>query len=121
MKKEKKMVYFYSVPCSDCNQIKYIYYTVADFGDAPYIRHCKYCGELYWYTPDDEAYVKSIDAQLNGKKCEKCKADLKNALVPTHRNIQCCGKEFSLDDDFISPNIPPNTAMIPIEVYLIYS
>ena len=121
MKKELKMVYTYMWQCSSCNMMKQIYYTGADFGDAPYIMHCKHCGELYWYTLEDEEYLRPIGLQIEEIKCETCKADLKNALVPIHKNIQCCGMEISLDDDFAGYNIPPVNDMVPVEVYLIYS
>ena len=121
MKKETKMAYVYNATCFDCNSIKKVYYTVADFGDAPIIKKCNHCDELYWYTPDDEVYILPIDKQLNGKKCEKCNAQLLNALVSTHKNIQCCGTEFSLDDDFAGCKIQPVAEMEQIDVYLIYS
>lgn len=121
MKRETKMVYVFNAVCIDCNNNKKVYYTVADFGDAPIIKKCAQCGELYWYTPDDEAYIQPIDKQLSGKKCEKCKTELINALVPTHKNIQCCGTEFSLDDDFAGYNIPAVTELVSVDVYLIYS
>lgn len=121
MKKEIKLVYVYNAKCFICNSNKKVYYTVADFGDAPVIKKCSHCGELYWYALDDEVYIKSIDKQLDGKKCKKCNAELLNSLVPTHKNIQCCGTEFSLDDDFIGYNIPSSAEMEPVDVYLIYS
>lgn len=121
MKKKSKMVYVYNAKCVDCNTNRKVYYTVADFGDAPIIKKCAQCGELYWYTPDDEAYIQPIDKQLSGKECVKCKAELINALVPTHKNIKCCGTEFSLDDNFTDYNIPPVTEMEQVDVYLIYS
>lgn len=115
------MAYVYYATCFGCNTKKKVYYTVADFGDAPIIKKCKHCGELYWYTPEDEAYIQLIDKQLSGKKCKRCNAELLNALVPTHKSIQCCGMEFSLDDDFASYNIPPEFEMEQVDVYLIYS
>lgn len=121
MKKETKMVYVYTVQCSNCHLNKIIYYTVADFGDEPLIMHCKDCGELYWYTREDEAYIQPIDIKLSGLKCERCNAVLKDSLVPTHKNIVCCGSDISLDDDFAGNTIPPDTEMVPVEVYLIYS
>jgi len=121
MKKESKMVYVYNAKCFNCNSSKKVYYTVADFGDAPIIKKCNHCGELYWYTLDDEEYIQSIDKQLDGKKCEKCNVELLNALVPTHKNIRCCGTEFSLDDDFTGYNIQPSAEMEQVDVYLIYS
>lgn len=121
MKKETKMAYVYDATCFNCNTNKKVYYIIADFGDAPIIKKCGYCGELYWYTHDDEVYIQAIDKQLSGKKCEKCKATLINTLVPTHKNIQCCGTEFSLDDNFAGYNIPSDSVMVPIDVYLIYS
>lgn len=121
MRKVTKMVYVYNATCLDCNSSKKVYYTVADFGEAPIIKKCSHCGELYWYTPEDDAYIQPIDKQLIGKKCEKCNAELLKALVPTHVNIQCCGMEFSLDDDFAGYNIPPVSEMEQVDVYLIYS
>lgn len=121
MKKDIKMVYVYNAKCFICNSSIKVYYTVADFGDAPIIKKCNHCGELYWYTPDDEVYIQPIEKQLNGKKCEKCNAQLLNALVSTHKNIQCCGTEISLDDDFAGYTIQPEVEMEPIDVYLIYS
>lgn len=121
MKKETRMVYVYNATCVECNNNIKVYYTVADFGDAPIIKKCAQCGELYWYTPDDELYIQPLDKQLREIKCEKCKAELINTLVPTHKNIMCCNNEFSLDDDFAGNNIPPISEMVPVEVYLIYS
>jgi hypothetical protein len=121
MKKVTKMVYVYNAICFQCNLNVKVYYTVSDFGDAPIIRKCSHCGELYWYTPDDEAYIRLIFKQLIGKHCEKCNTELLDNLIPTHKNIQCCSTEFSLEDDFAGYNIPPATEMVPIDVYLIYS
>ena len=115
------MVYVFNTACIECSTNKEVYYTVPDFGEPPIIKKCKHCGELYWYSPEDEAYIQPVDKQLSGKKCEKCKTELINALVPTHKNIQCCGTEFSLDDDFAGYNISPVTDMIAVDVYLIYS
>ena len=47
MKKETKMAYVYKAKCFNCNSSKKIYYNVSDFGDAPIIKKCKHCGELF--------------------------------------------------------------------------
>lgn len=121
MEKNKVMVYCFKTKCIDCNKEIVIYYTVPDFGDAPVIKRCKNCGEYYWYTPENEAYNKAIEKQLDGLHCEKCNAELKNSLVLTHMNITCCGSEFSLDEDFAGNLIPDGNKMVPLEVYFIYS
>jgi hypothetical protein len=120
MRKVAMTAYVYNATCIECNSSKKVYFTVADFGDAPIINKCSQCGELYWYTPEDESYIQSIDKQLIGKKCVKCNASLLNTLIPTHKNIQCCGVEFSLDDDFSGFKIPPIAELERVDVYLIY-
>lgn len=121
MKKAIKNVYKFSVQCDVCNKSKTVLYTVSDFGDAPHLMRCKYCEELYWYTPEDEAYIKPIEKQLIDLKCVKCGSKLKDSLVPTHKDINCFGTVFSLDDDFTGNAIPPNSDMISVDVYLLYS
>jgi hypothetical protein len=115
------MVYSYKYKCFECNEIKTIYYTVADFGDSAHILQCKHCCELYCYTPENEVYLKPLDEQLIGLRCVECNNDLSNSLVPTHKGLRCCGEYFSLEDDFMPKTIPPNTALVPVEIYLIYS
>lgn len=121
MQKTTVMVYCYKIKCESCNQDINVYYTVPDFGDSPVIRKCKHCGQFYWYTAEDECYIKPLAEQMDNDKCEVCGAILKNSLIPTHKFINCCGYEFSLDDDFAGNIIPPNNEMVPLEVYLIYS
>lgn len=121
MIKEVRMVYEFETKCIDCNKNIKVYYTVADFGAAPTILHCKYCKEYYWYTFEDDAYIRPFHKQIENMKCINCEADLKNCLVPTHRLIECCGNELSLDDDFAEYKIPNESEMVPVEVYLLYS
>lgn len=121
MRKVAMIANVYNATCLECNSSIKVYFTVADFGDAPIIKKCSQCGELYWYTPEDEAYIQPIDKQLVGIKCVKCNASLLNTLIPTHKKIKCCGIEFSLDDDFSGFKIPPVTELEQVDVYLIYS
>ena len=120
MKKETRMVYEFKTKCIDCSKNLTIYYTIGDFGDPPTILHCKYCNEYYWYTFEENAYIRPLPKQIENLKCEKCGAELKKCLVPTHKNIECC-YNFSLDDDFAGSKIPKDCEMVPVEVYLIYT
>jgi hypothetical protein len=121
MRKATVKVYVHKFKCFECNKTKTVYYTVADFGDAPHIMHCYNCGELYWYTPEDENYIMPIEKKLTGLKCEKCNSALSTYLTPTHKCICCEGDYISLDEDFAIGSISPNSEMVPVVVYLIYS
>ena len=120
MKQETKRVYLYQTKCFECGKIIPVYCTLADFGDPPIIKKCRYCNTLYWYTPEDDFYIKPIEEQLDGKHCVRCNADLQKSLVPTHEYIKCCGTEFSLDGDFIYSINLDNDHTIDVEVNLIY-
>ena len=120
MKKETRRAYVYNTKCFECNKSIPIYVTLPDFGDPPIIKKCRFCDELYWYTPDDEYYRNPLEKQLEGKTCVKCNADLSKALVPIHTHIKCCDTEFSLDDDFADCMNSDGSIMENIEVYLIY-
>ena len=121
MEKRTVMVFCYKTKCFDCDQEINVYYTTPDFYDAPIIKRCKYCGEYYWYTPEDVSYIRPIKEQLNDLKCVKCGANLNDSLIETYKKLNCCGNEFSLDDDFAGNIIPDNNEMVPIDVYFIYS
>ncbi len=121
MKKQVVYAYCFEVNCSECNRKKKIYYTLPDFGDPPIILKCKECGELYWYTPEDDAYIRPIRDQLIGKKCVLCGSFLLESLCPTHKYIDCCNQEISLDDDFYRSNPHKESIMEEVEVNLIYS
>ena len=121
MKKEIKRVYVYETKCFECTNTIPIYCTLADFGDPPIIKKCKYCSTLYWYSPEDDFYIKPIEQQLEGKSCVQCNADLRESLVSTHKNIKCCGTEFSLEDDFIYSIDLDSNPTIDVKVNLIYS
>jgi len=121
MRKEKVKVYCFKTKCVDCDKEITVYYTLPDFGDAPIMKRCRHCGEYYWYTREDEIYQRTIDEQLDDLKCQECGADLNVSLVPTHKDILCCGYKFSLNDDFASHSIPPNDEMVSLDVYMIYS
>ncbi|MDD4095887.1 MAG: hypothetical protein PHP22_06570 [Oscillospiraceae bacterium] len=120
MKKQVVNAYCFEVECPECNGKKKIYYTLPDFGDPPIILKCRECGELYWYTPEDDAYIRPIHDQLAGKKCVSCGAVLQESLCPTHKNIKCCSQVVSLDDDFYLSD-PQKSMMEEVNVNLIYS
>lgn len=121
MKKESKRVYVYETKCFECDKPIPVYCTLADFGDPPIIKKCKYCNTLYWYSPEDDFYIKPIEQQLEGKRCIRCDADLQESLVSTHKQIKCCGTEFSLDDDFADSIDPDSAPTRDVKVNLIYS
>lgn len=121
MRKEKRKAFVYKYNCDVCKMDHTIYYSVGDFGDPPTIVKCKHCGELYCYEPGDEYYFRPLKEELRGKKCVKCRAELDDSLVPTHKQISCCGYTISLDDDFMGHNIPSSKEMKEAEVNLIYS
>lgn len=120
MNKEIKCVYVYETKCLDCGKCITIYYTLPDFGDAPFLRKCIFCDTLYWYSADDEYYIRPLAGQIEGKVCEKCKSALSESLVPTHTHLVCCNNTFSLDDDFVDSVDLDGQTMKSIEVYLIY-
>jgi len=124
MKKAIRRAYKFSAKCP-CGKSVDIYITIPDFGDPPIVNKCNICDVLYWYTPDDDYYIKPLDEQVGDKNCIKCNAKLRSSLESTHKNIKCdCGKTFSLDDNFLRSyrirydNLP---SMEDIEVYLLYS
>ena len=120
MKKETKRVYVYETKCFVCSKTIHVYCTLADFGDPPIIRKCRYCNTLYWYTPEDEFYIMPIEQQLDGKICVRFSADLQESLVSTHKYIKCCGTEFSLDDDFVDSIYLNSNPTMDVEINLIY-
>ena len=120
MKKQVVNAYCFEVKCPECKRTKKIYYTLPDFGDPPIILKCRECGELYWYTPEDDAYIRPIHDQLAGKNCVSCRAVLQESLCPTHKNIKCCSQAVSLDDDFYLSD-PQKSVMEEVKVNLIYS
>ncbi len=121
MNKETVKVYKYAARCIECKEGFDVYYTFADFGDAPVLLRCRHCNEYYWYTPDDDAYIRPIDAQLKGITCAGCGAGLKDCLVPTHKDIECCGYRFSLDDNFADNISLRDDEMTTLQVNMIYS
>lgn len=114
-------VFKHKTVCDECNKEIYVYYTVSDFGDAPILMRCVNCGEYYWYTLDDVAYIKPIDKQLENLMCEKCGINLSDSLTLTHKNIRCCNNTFSLDDNFATNVILPDSEMVLLNVYMIYT
>jgi len=122
MKKNTQNAYKYDAICPDCGKETRIYFTLADFYDAPIITKCKCCDTLYWHTPEDEYYIRPLEKQIEGKKCIKCEASLSEVLVPNHRDIKCkcCKTIFSLADNF-ADSMKYDSPMEEIEVYLIYS
>lgn len=110
------------VKCHYCDSDIKIFFTAPDFGAPPTIVHCKYCNELYGYTPEDEVYIRKLDEQLIGKKCIQCNAQLSDALVPTNIFIQCtcCFNEVSYSEDIFGKCIPDDDEMETIRVTLIY-
>lgn len=120
MKKVIAKVNKYDAECSICKKKIPIYLMLPDFGDPPIIKKCKCCETLYWYTPDEDYYLKPYEKQIEGKRCEICNANLSENLVLTHKHIKCCGMIFSLDDNFIE-SMRIDSPLEKIEVYLIYS
>ena len=121
MKKEIVKVYQYAAQCIECKEDCIMYYTVADFGDAPVLLRCRHCIEYYWYTPDDAAYIRPIDVQLEGLACGGCGTGLKDCLVQTHKEIKCCGYQFSLDDNYADNILLNDDEMTTLQVNMIYS
>jgi hypothetical protein len=70
---------------------------------------------------DDVEYIKPIEEQIENLKCEKCGVKLSDSLTLTHKNIRCCNSIFSLDDNFTTNVIPPDSEMVLLNVYMIYS
>lgn len=118
-----KKAYSILLNCNYCDNDIKIFFTAPDFGDPPSIVHCRYCNESYWYTPEDEFYIKKLDEQLFNKRCIKCNSQLSDAIVPTYTSIQCncCFNEISFSKDFCGKFIPNDNEMEPIQVTLIYS
>lgn len=124
MKKETRRAFEYNGECIECNGKYSFYYTLADFGDPPIVLHCKVCNALYWYTQEEEDYLRPLNEQINNMKCAICNNNLKDNLVPTHKCVRChkCGDVFSLDDDFDRRNTPPDDNQLKtIKVFLLYS
>lgn len=119
MKKEIRNLYKYDAICPDCGKKIPIYFALADFYE-PVLKKCKCCDALYWYDEDATYYIRPLEKQLEGKICEKCNTDLKDALVPTHTHIKCDHTNFSIHDNFLlSRRYDDSTEKI--EVYLLYS
>lgn len=121
MKKGRRRVYRHITHCIDCQKEVIVYYTAADFRDPPVILRCKYCNAHYSYTPEEDYYIRPLETQIASLHCVNCGALLKDSLVETHKNIQVCDHEFSLDDDFAGHQIPPDSETVIIDVNLIYS
>ena len=120
MKKSTVNAYKYNTICFECGKTISIYFTLSDFGDPPIIKKCKICDTLYWYTSEDEAYIKPLSKQIEGRTCVGCNANLNEALVATYTHLKCCSTVFSLDDNFIDSVSLDNGIIESIEVYLLY-
>ena len=120
MEKAIKRAYVFYTKCVDCNKRISVYHTLPDFGDPSYIKKCRFCDTLYWYTPEDEFYVKCYNEQIMSKACAVCNAKLSDALVNTHTSLRCCNAAFSLDDNFADSVDLDNEVTEDIEVYLLY-
>jgi len=121
MNQEIKRVYVYETKCFACERTIPVYCTLADFGDPPIITKCKNCNTLYWYSPEEDFYIRPIKQQLEGKSCVRCNANLRDSLVSTHKHIKCCGTEFSLDDDYANSIDLVSNPTRDVKVNLIYS
>ncbi len=121
MRKEERRVYVYKSHALDCQNEYKVYYTVADFGDAPVLLQCRFCNEYYWYAFEEDAYLRPFHKQIENKYCEKCRVSLNSCLIPPHKNVDGGGYKFSLDDDFAGNSIPNDNEMVSLEVYLLYS
>jgi phage FluMu protein Com len=98
-----------------------VYYTLADFYEAPFIKKCKFCNALYRYTPEDDWYIQPFAKQIENKECVECNARLSEALMSVYTNIKCCNCDtmFSLDDNF-THGMRYDSFTEEIEVYLLY-
>lgn len=121
MKREERWVHVYKSHSLHCQKEFKVYYTVPDFGDAPVLLQCRYCNEYYWYTCEDVDYIQPFYKQIENKYCDKCGAALSSCLVAPHKNVDCDGYKLSLDDNFAGNSILEDSAMVSIEVYLLYS
>ena len=121
MRRERIRVYCYKTYCIDCKKRFEVYYTASDFGYEPILMRCKKCGEYYLYSLEDEEYQRPLEQQLEGVNCLKCGVCLYDNLVRTHEAINCCGYEFSLNNDFADGKIPPNNEMVELDAYMTVS
>ncbi|MCL2486843.1 MAG: hypothetical protein FWE86_04510 [Oscillospiraceae bacterium] len=123
MTKRTMKAYVFLAKCPVCRKIHKVYYDLADFYEGHIFMKCRNCGELYFYDPEEEHYLRSFNEQIKGKRCCTCNKRLSKALIPIHKEIRCsgCGGVFSLEDGFAGNEYPPDESREEVDVYRLYS